>query len=182
MPITKKVRDVMIPIEDYSMVREDQPLKDAVMKLRKVYCQIEDGACTEAGHRTALVVDARGELVGILDFKSILAVLVPEIAGGVTAKLETLGVTMAFAEADALDMDEARAGFRARVLRNAETRVKDVMLNLRGTIHADLDLMDGLKLMYQNKVVVLPVFRDSELVGVLRDSDLFLAVASVFAE
>jgi CBS domain-containing protein len=42
--------------------------------------------------------------------------------------------------------------------------------------------MDGLKLMYKNKIVVLPVFSHGELVGVLRDSDLFLAVASVFSE
>ncbi len=182
MPIQSKVRDVMVPVKDYATVLEDQPLRDAVVNLRRVYCQVEDGTCTEAGHRTALVLDAKGVLVGILDFKSILAVLVPEIAGGVDAKLESLGVTMTFAEADALDMDEARAGFRARVLRNAQTRVKDVMLKLRGTITADSDLMDGLKLMYKNKIVVLPVFSDSELVGVLHDSDLFLAVAGVFSE
>lgn len=182
MPIRKKVRDVMIPVRDYAMVREDQVLRDAVMTLRKVYCQVEDGACTEAGHRTALVVDARGQLVGILDFKSILAVLVPEIAGGLNEKLEALGVTMAFAQADALDVDETRASFTARVLRNAETRVKDVMLKLRGTISADSDLIEGLKLMYANKVIVLPVFGDGELVGVLRDSDLFLALAKIFSE
>jgi CBS domain-containing protein len=182
MPIQSKVRDFMVPVEDYATVSEDQALRDAVVNLRRVYCQVEDGACTEAGHRTALVLDAKGSLVGILDFKSILAVLVPEIAGGVSAKLESLGVTMTFAEADVLDMDETSAAFRARVLRNAQTRVKDVMLKLRGTITADSDLMDALKLMYKNKIVVLPVFEDNELVGVLRDSDLFLAVASVFSE
>jgi CBS domain-containing protein len=182
MPIQSRVWDFMVPVKDYATVSEDQPLSEAVLTLRRVYCQVEDGTCTEAGHRTALVLDAKGTLVGILDFKSILAVLVPEIAGGVSARLESLGVTVTFAEADVLDIDETRAAFRARVLRNAQTRVKDVMLKLRGTIAADSDLMDALKLMYKNRIVVLPVFRDSELVGVLRDSDLFLAVASVFSE
>jgi CBS domain-containing protein len=182
MPIAKKVRDMMVPVEDYALVKEDQPLRDAVMTLRKVYCQVEDGKCTEAGHRTALVIDDRSDLVGILDFKGILAVLVPEIAGGLSARLEALGVTIAYAQADAVDLDEARAGFRARVIRNAETPVRDVMLKLRGTISADADLMDALKLMYRNKIVVLPVFDGEKLVGVLRDSDLFLAVAGVFVE
>jgi CBS domain-containing protein len=182
MPIAKKVRDMMIPVEDYALVKEDQPLRDAVMTLRKVYCQVEGGKCTEAGHRTALVVNRNGELVGILDFKSILAVLVPEIAGRVNAKLEALGVTIAYAQADALDLDEARAGFRARVLKNAETPVRDVMLKLRGAMSADADLMDALRLMYLNKIVVLPVFDRGKLVGVLRDSDLFLAFAGVLVE
>ena len=182
MPIAKKVRDMMVPVEDYALVKEDQPLRDAVMTLRKVYCQVEDGKCTEAGHRTALVIDDRNDLVGILDFKGILAVLVPEIAGGLSAKLEALGVTIAYAQADAVDLDEARAGFRARVLRNAETPVRDVMLKLRGAISADADLMDALKLMYRNKIVVLPVFDGEKLVGVLRDSDLFLEVVGIFVE
>jgi CBS domain-containing protein len=182
MPIAKKVRDIMVPISDYALVKEDQPLRDAVLTLQKVYCEVEDGACTEAGHRTVLVMNERGDLVGILSFSAILAILIPEISGGLSAKVEALGVTIAFAQADALDLDEARAGFRARVLRNAETPVKHAMLKLRGTISADADLLEGLKLMYQNKLVVLPVFEGDKLVGVLRDSDLFLAVASILSE
>lgn len=182
MPLQKKVRDCLIPISEYAVTTEDKPLREAIPALRKLYCQVEDGKCTEAGHRTILVLNQAGDLVGILDFKSILAVLIPEIAGGITAKLEALGVSMAFAEADAADLDESRAGFRARVIKNAETRVGKVMLKVRGTIDADAGLLDALKMIHQNKITVLPVYDAGKLAGVLRDSDLFLCVADILME
>jgi CBS domain-containing protein len=182
MPITKKVRDIVVPLSEYAVTGAHQPLKDAVLTLRRVYCQVEDGKCTEAGHRSALVMDDKANLVGVLDFRSILKVLIPEIAGGLSTKLESLGVTMAFAQADALELDEARISFRARVVKNAETRVGEVMLKVRGTISADADLLDALRLIYTNRIHMLPVFDGDKLIGVIRDSDLFLAVSDIFKE
>jgi len=182
MPITKKVRDLLVPISEYAVTNVDKPLKEAIPALRKLYCEVEDGKCTEAGHRTILVLDHAGKLVGILDFKSILKVLIPEIAGGLTAKLEALGVSIAFAQAGTADLDEARLGFRARVLKNSETQVGEIMLKIRGTIQADADLMEALKVIYTNKITVLPVYEGNRLVGVLRDSDLFLTVADILME
>jgi CBS-domain-containing membrane protein len=182
MTVQLKVKDMMIPIDDYAVTTADKPLKEAVPKLMQIYCQVETGKCTEAGHRTSLVLDAQGELAGILDFKSILKVLIPEIAGGVSGKLHALGVSIAFAEADAHDMDHTKHGFRSRVIQNAQTQVGDVMLKIRGTINADAGFLDALKMIYRNKVTVLPVYEGDKLVGVLRDSDLFLAAANVLIE
>lgn len=182
MPITKKVRDLLVPVNEYATTTVDRTLREAVPALRRLYCQIEEGRCTQAGHRNILVLNGTGELVGILSFRSILQVLMPEIAGGLTAKLEALGVSIAFAQADSPHLDEARASFRARVIRNSETPVKDVMLKVRGTVDIDADLMDALKLMYQNKITVLPVYENGGLVGVLRESDVFLAVADILME
>lgn len=182
MPIATQARDLMVPIANYAVTTVDKTLKEAIPALRHLYCEVEWGKCTEAGHRTILVLDADGKLAGILDFKSILAVLIPEIAGGLTARLEALGVSIAFAQADSPDLDEARLSFRARVLKNSETRVKDVMLKIRGTVQADASLLDALKAIYANKITVLPVYQGDELVGVLRDSDLFLLVADILMQ
>ena len=182
MPVKLKVKDMMVPIDDYAVTTADKSLKEAVPELMRIYCQVETGKCTEAGHRTSLVLDKHGKLVGILDFKSILKVLIPEIAGGISGKLKALGISIAFAEADAHDMDSSKQGFRSRVRQNAQTRVGDVMLKLRGTIDADAGFLDALKMIYRNKVTVLPVFEGDKLVGVLRDSDLFLAAATVLME
>jgi len=180
MPITKKVRDIMVPLSDYAVINVKSTLKEAVLSLRKQYCQIEEGRCTEAGHRSVLVLDDSGALVGVLDFRSVLRVLIPEIAGGLTVRLELLGVSAAFAQAGAANLDESRLDFYGRVRKNAETRVSEVMLKVRGTIDADADLMDALRLIYRNKVHMLPVFDAGKLVGVVRDSDLFLVVADIF--
>lgn len=182
MPITKKVRDLLVPLNEYAVTTPERTLREAVPTLRKLYCEVEEGKCTEAGHRNILVIDDSGELVGILDFKSILRVLIPEIAGGLTARLEALGVSMAFAQADATSLDEARLSFRARVIKNAETKVADAMLKIKGTIHADADLMEALTLLYMNKITVLPVYDGDKVVGVLRESDIFLTVAEILME
>lgn len=182
MPVKLKVKDLMIPLDDYAVTTADKTLKEAVPELMKIYCEVETGKCTEAGHRTSLVLDKQGNLMGILDFKSILKVLIPEIAGGISGKLSALGISIAFAEVDAHHMDTARHGFRSRVRQNAQTRVGDVMLKLRGSIDAEAGFLDALKMIYRNKITVLPVYEGNNLVGVLRDSDLFLAAANVLME
>jgi CBS-domain-containing membrane protein len=178
MLLKKKIRDLMIPIDKYSSVSQDATLREAALSLRASHCELETGMCAETGPRTVLIVDENCKLLGILDFKSFLETLIPEIAGGLSAKLSALGVSIAFAEA----MDESRLGFRARVIKNAETKVRDIMLKVRGTIDADASLMDGLKKMFRNKIIVLPVYEGDTLVGVLRDTDLFLAVTDVFED
>ena len=104
------------------------------------------------------------------------------LAGGLSAKFASLTTSVAFAEADASGLDETELKFRARVVKNASVPVKDVMLKIRGTIDANADLMDALKAIYKNKIVVLPVLEDGKLVGLLRDSDLFLAMADILIE
>lgn len=178
----KRIRDIMIPLSNYAVVHENAPLRDAVVTLRRSHCELETGLCTEAGPRSVLVVDDSGRLVGILDFRAILKVLIPEVAGGLTEKLEALGVAVALAEGDAAPLDEAHAGFYARVRQNAQVRVKDIMLKVKGTIDADDNLLKALKLMFKNKITKLPVHEAENLVGVVRDTDLFLAVADILAE
>ena len=128
------------------------------------------------------MLDAKDKLVGILDFKSILKVLMPEITGGISGKLRALNVSIAFAEADAHDIDHAKHGFRSRVRQNAQAHVREVMLKIKGTIDADAGFLDALKMIYRNKITVLPVYEGGKLVGVLRDSDLFLVAANVLIE
>ena len=179
MLLNRKVRDRMIPIENYPTVLPDATLREAALSLRTSFCELDSGMCTEAGPRTVLVVDENGKLIGILDFNSFLETMIPEIAGGLSARLSAIGVSIAFAQADAEALDESRLGFQARVIKNAEVKVRDIMLKIRGTIDADARLMDALKKMYRKKIIVLPVYDGDNLVGVLRDADLFLAVTDV---
>ena len=182
MFLEKKVRDLMIPISDYAVTSADTTLQETILDMRRIYCEVEIGKCTEAGHRTSLVMSPDGKLKGIIDFQCILRALIPEIAGKLSDKLAALGLSIAFAEADAHNLDEARAGFKERVLQNARTKVGDIMLKLRGHIDAEADLLAALKLMYRSKVTVLPVYDGNKVVGVLRDSDLFLATANILSE
>ena len=183
MFLDKKVKDLLIPLEHCATIHVDKPLREAVAELQTVYCEIESGKCTEAGHRTSLVLDDNEKLVGILDFQAILKVLIPEISGSLSQKLQAIGVSIAFAEGDTPHLDESNQKFKERVMKNAATKVGDIMLKLRGkNATTDMTLVDALKIMHRNKVTILPVYEDDQLVGILRDSDLFLAVASILSE
>ncbi len=178
----RKITDIMIPLNRYPAVNPEATLETAVGILRHAHCELEQGICTEAGPNTILVVDKDNHLLGILDFKAILKVLIPEVAGGLSEKLRSLGVSLAFAEGDAHTLDEARASFVARVKKNAEAKVRDIMLKVRGSVQADTSLVDAIKLLFKNKITVLPVYEGDEIIGIVRDTDLFLAVADILLE
>ena len=183
MFLDKHVKDLLIPLEVCATTHVDKPLREAVNELRTVFCEIESGKCTEAGHRTSLVFDDNEKLVGILDFQAILKVLIPEIAGSLSERLQALGVSIAFAEGDTPHLDESNQRLTARVTKNAETKVGEVMLKLRGkNATADMGLVDALKIMHRTKITTLPVYENDKLVGILRDSDLFLATAHILSE
>jgi len=164
MLFKKTVQDIMIPIEKYTVIQIDKSLREAIIAMRKVYCEVETGKCTEAGHRASLVINEYGHLSGIIDFRTILETLIPNIAEQFADKLTAHG----------------KASFMERILKEAEVSVGDIMLDIKGSLNIDDDLLEAIKIMHRNKATVLPVYKDDKLVGVLRESDLFLAVASVF--
>jgi CBS domain containing-hemolysin-like protein len=166
MFLKKNVEDIMIPIEKYSVISIGESLKEAILDLRKIYCEVETGKCTEAGHRTSLVVNEYGHVTGMIDFTIILNTLIPHISEKFTEKLPT----------------HVKTDFKQRVLKNAEVKVSDIMLQFSDSLQSDDNLLVALQEMHRNKVTVLPVYKGGKLVGVLRDSDLFLAAASILTD
>jgi DNA-binding NtrC family response regulator len=63
----KKAGDIMIPIEDYTTIGPESTIKEGIAELKASF---ESAASTsrimETGHRSILVMDSMGELVGIL--------------------------------------------------------------------------------------------------------------------
>jgi len=79
------------------------------------------------------------------------------------------------------DRKEITANLVKRVLLHGEKRVGDMMLKVRGKgLQADDFLVQGLKTMHRLKVTVMPIYEGEKLVGVLRDSDMFLTVTEIF--
>ena len=180
MALKQSVRDIMIPIDNYAVIGPEATLQEAIMALRGSYCTVvEKGFCEETGPQTVLVVDTSNALVGVLDFSSLLKVLVPEIVGTLTDRLAALGVSVAFAEAGVGEMDESHEGVAGRVVRNAQIKVKAVMRKNLGHIQADARVIEALQLMFRHRLIMLPVYEGEKLVGVVRDADLFLTVSDM---
>jgi CBS domain-containing protein len=182
MGISQKIKEMMIPIGDTAIVTADAPLKEAIPALKKLYCEVEEGKCTEAGLRTILVSDRNGQIIGILDFQSVIKVLIPEIAGSFPAKVQAVWEALGAINTKSHSLDEAKLGLRARITKNAEKPVSDVMLKIRGTISADADVLEALMVLCDNKASVLPVYDGDQLVGLVRDSDLFLEITDMLQD
>jgi CBS domain-containing protein len=54
--------------------------------------------------------------------------------------------------------------------------VKDIMLKVKGTIDASASVEEGLRTFVQEKISVLPVYDGDKAVGLIRDTDIFLAM------
>lgn len=141
MPLTQKIRERMISIENYAIIAPDVTLREAALSLRTSFHELDGGMRTVAGPRTVLVTDENDKLLGILDFMCFLENYFPKI-GGLPEKL----------------------------------KVKDIMLKVKGIIDADASLEEGLRTIVQNKISVLPVYDGDKAVGLIRDTDIFLAI------
>jgi CBS domain-containing protein len=177
MGIFEKMSDIMIPLDNAAVVTIDMPLKQAVRALRKLYCEVEEGKCTEAGFRAILVLDRNRHIAGILEFQSIIKILIPEITGSFPAKVRAVWDALGAVDTKTRSLNEAKLGLRARLAKNAERRVGDVMLKIRGTISTDADVLEALMVLFENRTTVLPVYEGDQPVGIVRDSDLFLQIA-----
>jgi CBS domain-containing protein len=178
----QQIKELMIGFEDYPVFNEDDPIGDAASAMRRIYCQAEQGKCLESGHRNVLIRGAAGNIVGVLDFWNVLSVLIPEAAGGLSKALEEMNVALAFAEAEETVPRSEPRGFKARVQQNAKVPCKKIMSPLKQGVGSEDSLLQGLKELHRQKVSVLPVYEGEKPVGVIRDSDLFLAAVSALVE
>jgi CBS domain-containing protein len=54
--------------------------------------------------------------------------------------------------------------------------VKDIMHKVKGAIDASATVEEGLTAIVQNKISILPVYEGDRAVGIVRDTDVFLAI------
>ncbi|MGO9567785.1 MAG: HPP family protein [Desulfomonilaceae bacterium] len=181
MGISQKIADIMIPLDKAAIVTVDTPLKNVIQVLRRLYCEVEEGKCTEAGFRAVLVLDKDRQVVGIVDFQCILEVLVPEITGNFPAKVHALWDALGTVS-KSHPLEDPKIALRARIMKNAEKRVGDVMLRIKASITIDADVLEALMVLCENKSSMLPVYDGKQPVGVVRDSDLFLRIAAMVRE
>ena len=61
-------------------------------------------------------------------------------------------------------------------------KVEDIMLKVKGMIDADASMEEGLRTIVQKKLSVLPVYEGDKAVGLIRDTDIFLAITDNLEE
>ena len=172
----KQAGDLMVPLSEYPVVSVKDSLGEAVYKLSEAHFDPR----AKLRHRVLLVMDNDGKLVGILDLRRILASLIPENVGAWSEKLKS----MLLAHEGLAAFDESKQLLRVWVwaIKEADLKVGEIMLKVRGAIQRDSSLIEAIRMKCKRRPVVLPVYDGDELVGVLRDVDLFLLAAQILKD
>lgn len=166
-----RVRDVMIPVEGYTKLLENQTVAEGIMALRDSFSpQIHTCSIMETGHRSLLVFDDGGDLKGILAIIDLLEAIMPAYLSA--PKPST---------ADSLQYSPMfwTGMFTREVSRLADTPVGQLMSPTPPTIDADANLMEAAYLMVKNQCRRMVVMENDRIAGVIREQDLFFEMERV---
>lgn len=161
----KRVKDIMTPIEEYSTVRVDNTVKDAIAVLKKSFCP--DDLTTGKGHRSILVLDGHGDLVGVLTLRALLKAVEPQFI-----KVDQWAVPVFW---EGLFTDRCRE--------EAAKEVKDIMVPVKLiSLDADDTIIKAVHAMIKHKLGSLPVVKNGTVAGMVRITEIFHEISNLVAD
>ncbi len=164
MPYNKKVKDLMIPLEDYPHIPYWFTLRQAMAIVREAAIKFEGSF----EPRAVLVFDEKYQLMGMLTLRDIIRGLEPKFAkdSGIIKADPNLAVLMG-------DM------FGPGMKEESQKAVSEVMSPIKVTVNGDDPITKALFLMISENVGMMPVLTDKKVVGMVRMSDLFQEISAV---
>jgi len=160
----KKVKDLMIPLEDYPHIPYWFTLRQAMAIVREAVIKFE-GAFEP---RAVLVFDEKYQLMGILTLRDIITGLEPKFLQETSFVKMDPNLTVLLG--DLLGPN----------LRTASQRpVSEVMSPIKATVDAGAPIAKALYLMIKENVGLMPVILADKVAGMIRLSDLFNEIAKV---
>jgi CBS domain-containing protein len=154
-----KARDLMIPLQEH--LRPDQTIKEAVLILRSVRCEEEQGVV-----KGLPVLDNSGQMVGFLSIGDVLKAVLPPYM-----------VLMNLGDFTWDGMVEQAA---KRVIGK---KVLELMTRKVISVREDAPLMECVDHMFKHNVKRLPVIdHHGKVLGMLHESSVFCAVTRAMFE
>lgn len=171
---TKKVRDLVIPLDAYPHMLKTGTLREAIDKLNVAY---------QTGRHTVLVYDTKGKILSLLQEKDLLKGLEPRFSQRIEG-----GVPMAWD-----DMLASKAGWVERLARPVhefmadaaiEVDVENGVLRMLGADRENMSrsmpviagndsILKVVHVMVREGVSLLPVIDGEEIIGLIRMGDVF---------
>ena len=165
------VASVMIPIEEYTTINEGKTIKEAINKLKKSFIKkIATNQLMETGHRSILVEADDNDIKGILTIRDLLETLMP---GYLSAPKPFLADSIEYSPMFWDGM------FSNGILDVKNKCISDIMSPSPVSINGKSNLMEAAHLMLHNNERRLLVTMFDKIVGVVREQDLFFAMAKI---
>jgi CheY-like chemotaxis protein/predicted transcriptional regulator len=167
----KTVKDVMVPVEDYTTLNVDQTVKEAMLKLKASFSlKVPTSSIMETGHRSVLIFDKKGEVRGVLTIKDLLNAIMP---GYLSAPKPTMADSIQYSPMFWSGM------FTKEVKNILDKRVEDIMSPPPLSIDSGSNLMEAAYMMIYNRVRRLVVRENGKVAGMIREQDLFFEMERI---
>jgi CBS domain-containing protein len=164
MSDTKKVKDLMIPLEDYPHIPYWFSLRQAMAIVRETAIKYEG----QFEPRAVLVFDEKYQLVGILTLRDIIRGLEPRF-------MQETGLIKADPNLALLMGDLFGPGLKEA----SQKPVSEVMSSIKVTVQGNDPLAKAIFLMIKENVGAMPVIQDGKVAGMIRLSDLFKEISDM---
>jgi len=174
-----RVKDLMVSLADYASVSQEATLYEAIVALDEAQTRLHRD---RHPHRAVLVLDEAGHVVGKLSQWDLIRSLEPRYNEIVDFNsLVRLGFSSHFIRSMIKDQGLWQKPLENLCQRAAQIRVKDVMYTpAEGEyVPEDATLDEGIHQLVIGHHQSLLVTRDSEVVGVLRLSDVFSEICRI---
>ncbi|CCO09464.1 CBS domain-containing protein [Desulforamulus hydrothermalis] len=159
-PKEKKVKHIMLPIQDYATVFLENSLRDAMFVLK---CTFFAGCSAGSqAHRSVLVFDHNKKLVGTLSFRDIINSL----------KISRKALSEGFKYREGV--------FTSLCLLQAAKKVKEVMKPIgKVTVNVNDNILDAICLLMEENLELIPVEDKGQIVGMVRTVEIFKEVSEL---
>lgn len=167
----KTAGDIMIRIGDYTTIKEDITVKQAIRELRKTFEGLASSSrLMETGHRSILVFDKKGRLSGILSILDLVEAIRPAY---LSAPKPSMADSIQYSTMFWSGM------FTRRTLALADRKVSEIMSDSPPGVDVNANLMEVADLMFREKARRLIVTKNNEVVGLVREQEIFFEISNI---
>lgn len=168
---SKKVKDLMVPLDQYAVVPEDATLLDAIIALDKAQKRLP---VERQPYRAVLVADKNGAIIGKIGQLAFLTALEPKynVLGDLEA-LSRAGVRSEFITSMMEHYQFFQESLPDHCLHGRSTRVKDVMRPVKEAVQEETPICEAIHKVVMLQTLSILVKRGDKVTGLLRLSDLF---------
>lgn len=167
----KHVKDIMTPLEEYTVVSEEDTLYDAFVALKKSKDNLKPGQHT---HRAVLVVNKNNKIVGKLGHLGFLKALEPKYnVMGDLDMISKAGLDKDFISSMMSDFDLWQDELDDVRSRSKKIKMKNVMRRSTEFIDIDASMNEAIHKIVMYQMISIMVKKGDKVVGIVRLTDVY---------
>jgi len=173
----KKVKDVMISLDQYPTISAEATLQEALVTLSKAQKSLNE---VGFNYRAILVLDEHRQVIGKLSFWAILRSLEPKLLSKNDVEaLRRTGLSLDYIDTLAEKGTLFPSNLNRLCHEAARVKAREAMIPAQTSIDEQALLTEAIHLLVMTHSQSLLVTKDGTITGILRLSDVFAVVADI---